>query len=721
MKDNIRPWILGIGCASHNGAVCLLRGDEVVVAVQEERLLRFKRAEHTGGLSSLAVPYCLEYAAIKPADLSAIGVCTFRGDTTRDDVYLNRQLQPVANDVVVWKLTHHLGHAVGAYATSGFERSAVLVVDGNGSPWNYLSRDELATVVESQRRRYGSDDDAVVEVLSMYSASSAGVHAIEKHVAKRYRGVAIGTGMRPFFSLGRLFENVGKQVFGEPLDGPGKIMGLAPYGHAVFGPEVFFEISGDEIVFRDDLQKRFSHDARWPAHKEEYIDLAASVQAALEHALLWYVARLRNKDSSDQLCYAGGVALNSVANERIVRESGYRDVFVMPAAEDSGTAVGAAYYALWQLQKRTTGRRLTSDCAGWRYTPDDIEAAVAKHSAVRWVRSSSIIDETAQMISEGQIVGWFQGGSELGPRALGQRSILADPRRSDMKDLLNRRIKFRESFRPYAPAILREHAAEWFETTTEQADSPFMLRVMKFRPQCRNRVPAVVHVDGTGRVQTVASEQNERFHALLSAFYRLTRVPLLLNTSFNTSGEPIVETPDDALWCLLVSNLDACILGDYVVTKRRGWSMLEWSPYLTAEWISHEYAVANGSSEDSRLRSLKNHVITSAPEGHLEEWSALARQRQSSHVRCTVKTRWGHVVHFVGPELMLVLPLMTGHRSTRNILELINSHGAFCSEPEFLKLLGKLCQRSVIAFEPQRLINELSVDALDADQPSSTG
>jgi carbamoyltransferase len=699
MKDQDRPWILGIGSSSHNGGVCLLHGDEIVVAIQEERLLRVKRAEYAAGWSSLAIPYCLESAGITPAELSGVGVCAFGQWAVDDDVHLNRQLRTVANGIPVVHLGHHRAHAVAAFATSGFTQAAVLIVDGNGSPWHGLARDEMDAVVAPQSRRYDVADPAVVEVLSMYAASEAGLTPIEKHLARRPRGRQTSPGMAPFFSLGRLFENVGMQIFGERLDGPGKVMGLAPYGRPTYPPEAFFDLADDEIVFREDVPQHFRHDDRWPLRSEEYSDLAASVQGALERALLWYLARLRAKDASSSLCYAGGVALNSVANERVVREGGFGEVFIMPAAEDSGTAIGAAYHALWQLRQRCRPRRLIHDAVGRRYAQEDIDAAIAGQPACRAERPGRAIERAAQLLGEGRIVGWFQGRSELGPRALGQRSILADPRRADMKDLLNSRVKFREAFRPYAPIILLEHAAAWFETTPAQAESPFMLRVMTFRAECRDRVPAVVHVDGTGRVQTVTAAQNDRLHALLTAFYRQTGVPILLNTSFNTSGEPIVETPEDALWCFLFSGIDDCVLGDSVVSRSPDWSVLDWCPYLKVRSLSHEY-VAGGDRADWQLRPTARKIFKSVPEGSLDPLNSYARRQTFDHIRLWTENRWGRVIHMASPDLMPVLERMTGRRSVREILAEINGEGLAYSEAAFARLLGMLAQRSIIGLQP---------------------
>jgi carbamoyltransferase len=262
------------------------------------------------------------------------------------------------------------------------------------------------------------------------------------------------------------------------------------------------------------------------------------------------------------------VALNSVANERIIRESGFENVYIMPAAEDSGTAIGAAYHGLWHLTQYNSRKQIRHDAPGGLYSPAEISAAIDQSTSITAVQSTDVISDAAQLLCEGKIIGWFDGGAELGPRALGQRSILCDPRQPDAKDTLNRRVKMRESFRPFAPAVLLEEAANWFDFGDTVRESPFMLRVVDVKREKRDLVPAIVHVDGTGRVQTLTRENNGRFYELVKKFHVETGVPMLLNTSFNRMGEPIIETPADAIGCLLNTGLDCCVFEDRIVFKK---------------------------------------------------------------------------------------------------------------------------------------------------------
>jgi carbamoyltransferase len=373
--------------------------------------------------------------------------------------------------------------------------------------------------------------------------------------------------MPKFRSLGGIFSAAAVQIFGGDLEA-GKVMGLAPYGIPIYPPTDFFEINDRRFIFSDKIPSMFQHGERWPAHQKEYQDLSASVQNALEVALLYLVDHLHDLYPSGNLCYAGGVALNSVANERIIRESKFKNVYIIPAAEDSGPAIGAAYYGLWQLSKKNTQKRLLHDAVGRSYSPSAVKRAIDETPAVEAVESKNVLGDTAALLIEGKIVGWFQGRSELGPRALGQRSILCDPRRPDGKEILNSRVKHREAFRPFAPVILLDRAHEWFELEGINPDSPFMLRICLFKEDKKELVPAVVHVDGTGRIQTVTREANGPFYDLIKEFYEQTGVPIVLNTSFNINGMPIVETPQDALLCLLSTGIDYCILENSIVKKR---------------------------------------------------------------------------------------------------------------------------------------------------------
>ena len=562
MRSTTDPWILGLN-ASHNGAACLLRGEQLVVAIQEERLSGEKRARLFGGRPSLAIDYCLDYAGIQANALDLVVLCAQAGARLPENEIAENPMLDV--DAPILTLPHHLGHTISGFATSAFDEAAALIVDGMGSPFEDLFEEERLAVIDEVANGK--------ETISLYHASQTSLTPLEKHLVANSRWkyeLSSGSGMPGFGSLGGLYSAVAQQIFGEPMDA-GKVMGLAPYGTPVFPLSDFFDIHDGRFVFHDDVPKRFCHARRWPDLKREYENLAASAQAALEEALLYLACRLRQRCPSENLVYSGGVALNSVANERIIREAGYRDVYIFPAAEDSGAAVGAAYYGFWKLTGRWPNRRLTSDSMGRIYERSEIAATIESTPYIERVDSANYLEDVADLLTDGSIVGWFSGGSELGPRALGQRSILCDPRQPDAKNVLNKQIKHREAFRPFAPVVLLQEVERWFEVDGVDPASPFMLRVMKFKADRVSQVPAVVHVDGTGRVQTVTKELNPSYYELLRHFYDKTGVPILLNTSFNLMGEPIVETPEDALWCMLMTGMDSCVVEGVIVTKKNGY------------------------------------------------------------------------------------------------------------------------------------------------------
>ncbi|MFL5539953.1 MAG: carbamoyltransferase [Longimicrobiaceae bacterium] len=586
------PWVLGIS-ASHNGGACILQGDRIVAAIQEERLSRSKRDRVYGARESLAVGYCLQAAGIKPGDLDLVVLCGQEGVNSDEyDLAFNRQLALVRGKVPWLTISHHLGHAAHAFATSGFEDAAVLVVDGLGSPFEDLSPEEQAVAADSV---------GGWETVSLYEASGTTITPLEKHLVVGENWLQPRPeGMPRFRSLGGIYSAAASQLFGNPMEA-GKVMGLAPYGTPTIAPGEFFTLADGRFHFHDGVPERFNHHRKWPDCEREYRDLAASVQGALEVAIDHLVDRLASLSSSPRLCYSGGVALNCIANERIIRGSRFRDVYIPPAAEDSGVAMGAAYFGLWHLTGRNTRRALRKDAVGRVYSRDEIDRAIQATPGVKVTTcgAEEVLDATVARLIDGEFGGWFQGASELGPRALGGRSIVADPRRPDAKDQLNGRVKHREAFQPFAPAILEDQADEWFELDGTTASSPFMLRVWPFKPEARDRVPAVVHVDGTGRVETVSRDGDHPFYPLLDRFARATGVPIVLNTSFNGRGEPIVETPEDALWCMLETGLDFVVLEDRLVERDESTrSLLDLVPVLLAKQFTLDVIRRREASED---------------------------------------------------------------------------------------------------------------------------
>ena len=649
------PWILGVSY-SHNGAACLLRGDEIIVAIQEERVSGIKRARIVHHADSLAVRYCLDHAGLAIGDVDLVVACAFSGTP----------VPAPASDVRRFlAIPHHLGHAHAVFTTSGFDDAAILIIDGQGGTVDALPAAERANV----KRGVVPGQQRETEVISIYRAAGDELRCVEKHAGEflpgwtATRATAAPRSLPAFGSLGGMYSAAADLIFGDPLEA-GKVMGLAPYGRPAWPVEAFLTLADDGCVHYAD---RVAHELRdllpWPANQELFANLAASVQAALEHAVLAFAARACRIAGSDRLCYAGGVALNSVANELVHTRLGLADVYVMPAAEDSGAAIGAAYHGYQVLTGRLAKRRLAHDSVGRTYVAADIERAIASTPCIEPVATTDAIDAVVDRLCAGEIVGWFEGGSELGPRALGQRTILCDARRADGKARLNDRVKHRESFRPFAPAILLEETAAWFETSPEFRDSPAMLRVLKFRPGRADEVPAAAHVDGTGRVQTVTAAANPGLHALLRRFQARTGVPILVNTSFNVAGEPIVESPEDALWCLLATDIDAVVLEGRLVRKADGYrSLLQLSPRLRARELRVAFPIADGA-----LR---------------------LKLPDARDLQLVTPTRYGELAHGIRPQDAAMFALCDGTRTGADVLAMLRRAQPDLDEAIFVRRLA---------------------------------
>lgn len=662
------PYILGIS-ASHNGAACLLKGEQVVVAVQEERLTRIKRTRLHGGKPSLAIRYCLQAAGIQAADIDLIAIAV-QGHASDpvEDIRLNRDLYPAVLRIPIVQLSHHHAHAISAFTTSGFRTAAVLVVDGSGSPSEDFSVAERSVVTSQTPDGW--------EIISGYYADCDQLTPVEKHVvAGNHVLIRRDPGMPLFRSLGAMFEAASVQIFGQYMEA-GKVMGLAPYGKQSFPPDAFLDLRGSQLQFFDRVPQYFQDDQRWPLRADEYQDLAHSTQIALETALLALADRICMLTGESHLCYAGGTALNSVANEKLMRSSRASQLFVVPAAEDSGAAIGAAYYGLWQIERRRTYSRLNRDEFGAKYDRDRILAAIHATPRIHVRHVRDVLDETVQSLCAGDVVAWFQGGSELGPRSLGQRSILFDPRRIDAKDILNARVKHRESFRPFAPVCLLDCVPDWFESGGD-ASSPFMLRVLRFRENKMSQVPGVVHIDGTGRLQSVSATDNGLFYALVKRFHEHTGVPLLLNTSLNIAGEPIVETPEDALLCMLSTGVDVCVLGEVIAYKDTGYSsLLDLYPVLIAKLVKLEL-------------SLSDH-------GVLLEYPDLFRPV------FTVVTNWGEYDYSIPSGLLWLLRLIDGRLDGHSLYNALKTRTDLwirsLTDQEFIGLLLQMARAQIISF-----------------------
>jgi len=572
--------ILGLNAYHGDAAAALVIDGELVAAAEEER---FNRVKHCAGFPSLAARWCLEDAGLTPADLDHIAVSrdpranlgrklmrTIRhGASAR---YLKARLQNAAQirdvgsalaealgvegvDATVHNVEHHVAHVASAFFVSPFDDAAILSVDGFG---------DFASTMLAEG--HGNRIEILERVLY---PNSLGIF---------YTAVTQWLGFPEYGDEGKV---MGLAPYGKPryagklrelirLDGPLFELGLDYFTHDKEGVDMNWDSGSPKIgrIYSDQLVELLGP-AREPrgeitAHHE---DVAASLQVVLEEAYLHLIETLWERTHLPNLCLAGGVALNAVANGRILPETPFRELYIQPAAGDSGTAVGAAFYVWNQELGRPRGFVMDHAYTGPEFGDDEIRAALdAAGVEAERIGDEALFATVAERIAAGDVIGWFQGRMEFGPRALGHRSIVADPRSATMKDVLNARIKHREPFRPFAPSILAERTGEWYE---QDYPSPFMVLVYKTAADKRDRLAAVNHIDDTGRVQSVEADVEPRYHRLIDEFGRLTGVPILLNTSFN-ENEPIVMTPSDAVDTFLKTRMDMLVLGNYVARRNGG-------------------------------------------------------------------------------------------------------------------------------------------------------
>jgi carbamoyltransferase len=580
--------ILGINAYHGDVAAVLLRDGELVAAVEEERIRRIK---HVSGFPSQAIRTCLEMAGVSGREVDHVAVSRRprahlwrklafvlasrpRGGLVRDRTSNYRRVarlpETVAGSLGLdgagrspafhW-VEHHPAHLSSAFFVSPFDEAAVCGVDGFG--------DFVSTSWAVGR---GSTLEVVHRT---YFPHSLGLLYL---ALTQYLG---------FLNYGDEFKVMGLAPYGMPVlaDQVGRLVRLLDGGRFELDLSYFTHWSGGASMTWEDgppaIGRVFSHrleellgPARQPDEPltSQHEDVAASLQAVFEEGVFHVLNGLHARTGLSRLCLAGGCAMNSVANGRIRERTPFREVYIQPAAGDNGTALGAAYYVHNQVLGQPRRFIMAHGFWGPDFANRQIDEALGARAAdlssagcsVRTMQDEAeLVDWTAARLAEGQIVGWFQGRMEWGARALGNRSILADPRRADMREVINTKIKFREKFRPFAPSVIEEAHAEYFDRSVPD---PFMMQVYPVRACKRAVIPAVTHVDGSGRLQTVNAAANPRYWRLLRAFERLTGVPVLLNTSFN-ENEPIVHRPSEALDCFLRTRMDVLVLGDRVVTK----------------------------------------------------------------------------------------------------------------------------------------------------------
>ena len=564
---------LGISCYYHDSAAALLKDGHVIAAVEEER---FSRKKFDDDFPYKSIQWCLDEAGITPDQIDSVAfydkpvlklerlldnyiAVAPRGLYSFLDVmpkWLHKRLW-IKNDIkkalkgfkgeIIFP-EHHMSHAAHAFYTSPFEESAILTIDGVGE----------------------------------WSTTSIGY--------ANNNSVKITNDIRWPHSLG-LFYSAFTYFLGFKVnEGEYKLMGLSSYGKPKYYDLImenlidvkddgsihlnmeYFAFTYDKVMTSKKFSKLFGIEPKTKDEKtlQIHFDIGASAQKVLEDIILKMVNHIYSKTKMKNLCIGGGVALNGVANYKIFKESQFENIHIPPSPGDAGSAVGAAQYLYYVYHKNSKNNFQNSTqlihenvYVGPSFSNKQItEYLDSKNIMYQSFDRESLLKITAQLIADGNVVGWYQGKMEWGPRALGNRSILADPRRADMKDTLNAKIKHRESFRPFAPSILEEYVGEYFEI---DVPSPYMLMVVPVKKP--KDIPAVTHVDGTGRLQTVSKESNELYYDLINEFYKITEVPVIINTSMNVMGEPIVNTPEEAYQMIVKTDMDYIVMGNNLLRK----------------------------------------------------------------------------------------------------------------------------------------------------------
>lgn len=546
--------ILGLHTMLHDtGASAIIDGK--VNSILEARLSRVK---HSGAFPHLSIRYIMDMHNIR--DINEFDVIAVDHLLRNKKHAAEEGIRETGFRGEIQFIGHHDAHAASAFFCSPFDEAAVLIVDGQGSSAHESSHDRKAAADEA------STEDAH-ELQSYYYGKSNTLKVVHKTFSSDKHRHGIGD----FYAAVTRYLNFGVDH--------GKVMGLSAYGgHSDWCKNIVIEShAGDFYLnapawayYPDDIGRRYFNGKKprttEPPLDDFWTDVAYAAQHNCEYALVEMAKHLHRITGCKNICLAGGVALNSVANQRILDETPFEQIFIQPAASDEGISLGAALYAYHQIAGKNRFYEMRDAYLGKPYSDPDIEAALEnKKHLVHVRRSNNLYRETAALLQNKEIVGWFQGASEIGPRALGHRSLLCDPRSVELRNYLNACIKKREAFRPFAPSVLADHYKDHFHLTCA---SPFMLLIARVAEGVQEKFPAITHVDGTARIQTVTDRENPRFYRLISAFYELTGVPMLLNTSFNVAGEPMVESPVDALNCFLGTPISVLVMHDYIITKR---------------------------------------------------------------------------------------------------------------------------------------------------------
>lgn len=546
--------ILGLGGSIHDFSACILSGDKLY-AIEDERITKIRYSENSKNPCTPSCNYLFDCCKIKESEIEYFIFNDDLTDIVNSSFGLHKQK---------FAINHHLAHAYSSFFTSEFTQSAILIVDGAGS-----------------KKDFKNNSDETRETTSFYFGDGQSVNQIKKiyGTLDGYNPVSKSQTIMTN-SIGEFYRVVAEGIGLGWLSGPGKMMGMSSYGNVnneyidYLLESVTFEINGEFSINTNGenslIDRVFLLKNQIEQSKSDqfilYATLARSAQIIFEHLLVHSLDYLYELTKNDNLCLAGGVALNSVANGVIRERTKFKNIHIVAYPGDHGLSIGAALWGYYNLEQKVKDKKFRFSCApflGKTYNDEEIIYALDS-SSLNYTKSKHINKEIAKYINEGKVVARFKASSEFGPRALGHRSILADPRNPDMRDHINFKIKKREWYRPLAPAILEEYVSEYFDTTHK---SDWMQFVAAVNEKYREVLPAITHVDGTARLQTVSKKNNKEFYQLIEEFQKISGIPMLLNTSLNIKGEPIAETPQDAISAFENSDIDVLAIEEYIIVK----------------------------------------------------------------------------------------------------------------------------------------------------------
>jgi carbamoyltransferase len=557
-------YILGTGL-SHNGSAVLLKDGKVCVAIEKERISRIK---HDGGNDSLAIQYCLDAEGISLGEIDLVVQCANFEVPNRNN-YGGKRVFNETDQPPLYSISHHLAHAYSAAGTCPYSESAIMVIDGCGSPYEQcmdLDGVDDSIIFHPEKNEVFCEKD------SFYFFDGQTVHSVVKDFSEMTQFQDPLNLPTTKHSIGGFYATISRYVFGN-MDDVGKLMGLAPFGKEGGVKSEAFKLKDGRIFLKEDWQLELDKPSEgysfFKSNFEYYADIAFWAQQQVEKAIHYCIRNRMNLLETENLCYTGGVALNAVANGKLLDNAAVKNLYLEPAAGDNGLALGCAFYGWMEILKKQKVAHDGNTCFGKKYLKEDIVKAIEKKIGTEkyswsFMEDDVLYSKTAEKLQDGKVVAWFKGGSEFGPRALGHRSILAHPGREGMADHINRDIKFREDFRPFAPVVLPELSTTYFKSGRK---SPYMILVDQCKDEYRDLLKNVCHVNGSSRVQTVEEDWNTEIHTLLKYFQEESGFGLLLNTSMNKKGMPMVERPEEALELFMESALDVLVLENCLIEK----------------------------------------------------------------------------------------------------------------------------------------------------------